>query len=83
MFEESSNLDLAFKFADRRNAHSRKDLNAADRPDIKLVKALECRCCPQMVCEKRGSPNFVVGYQKQSARILADPQVVAEHYATE
>ena len=33
MVEESSNLDVAFKFADRRNAHSRKDLNAADRPD--------------------------------------------------
>ena len=33
MIEESSNLDLAFKFAERRNAHSRKDLNAADRPD--------------------------------------------------
>ena len=82
--EDRCCLDLAFKFADWRNAHSRKDLHAADRPDTNgWSKHWSAGAAHRWCANKDGLPFFSLVIKKQSARILAEPQVVAEHYATE
>ena len=82
--EDRCCLDLAIKFADWRNAHSRTDLHAADRSDTNGWSKHWIAGAAHRLCAKKDAlPILSLVIKKQPARIVAEPQVVAEHYAAE